>query len=71
MESLIHKEPLVTWLLRGSRAGASMVDCAGMVGVSADTVSGWLRRGKAAVDKSQTIQENVPEDDFAYAKFVR
>ena len=69
MESLIHKEPVIIWLLKGSRSGASMVDCAGMVGVSPSTVSGWLRRGKAAVDRSQAIQENVPEDDFAYAKF--
>ncbi len=66
---LIHKEQLVAWLLRGARAGASMSDCSDMVGISSGTITTWLHRGQEAVAKSQLTETNVPEDDFAYAKF--
>ena len=66
---LIHKEQLVAWLLRGAKAGASMSDCSDTVGISAGTISTWLQRGSAAVSKSQRTETNVPEDDYAYAKF--
>lgn len=68
-ESLIHREPLVAWLLRGARSCASMEDCGGMVGISSDTIRSWLRRGKDAVEKSQATSTNVPEKEFVYAKF--
>ena len=68
-KGLIHKEQLVAWLLRGARAGASMSDCSDMVGISAGTITTWLQRGRDAVAKSQLTETNVPDYDFAYAKF--
>ena len=69
MSSLIDREELIAWLLRGARAGASLEDCGGMVGIAGSTISGWLRRGRDAVTLSQQTEKNVPDSEYAYAKF--
>ena len=69
-KALIHKEELVSWLLRGAQAGSSLEDCGSMVGVSGGTIGAWLRRGKEAIAISQESEVDVPEEEFAYAKFA-
>lgn len=69
MPSLIEREQLTAWLLRGARSGASMADCGDMVGISPTTISKWLARGQEAVQISQETETNVPDSEHPYARF--